>query len=327
VGRVRDAFVRHELGPLELRAGWQTFSWGRADTLNPTDKLTPRDYTLLVPTDDEQRFGTPALSAAWYADQNSSVSLHVLRFRPSVLPTALTDEGLPASGLRNEKSEWGFKFDRSGGAVDWSVSAFDGYEKPRQLVLAQTAGGFLNPAVEHPHVQMLGADLATDLQGFGVRTEIARTRVRDGVSPSLGGKSGDLFAVLGVDRNLEGDHNVNVQYFFRKLTDFVEPGALSPALAPTLATFAIANNQLKARRSGISLRYASQRFDSKFSWELQGIAYLDKRDYALRPRLEYRLADRLKIFAGLDVLRGSQTSYYNSLRRNSAGFIELRWVL
>ena len=36
---------------------------GRADRINPTDNLTPRDFTLLVPDDEDQRFGTAAIRA------------------------------------------------------------------------------------------------------------------------------------------------------------------------------------------------------------------------------------------------------------------------
>src|SRR5579863_2793214 len=59
--RLREAYGQLSYGPLELRAGWQMFPWGRADGLNPTDNLTPRQLTLPVRDLDDQRFGTPAL--------------------------------------------------------------------------------------------------------------------------------------------------------------------------------------------------------------------------------------------------------------------------
>ena len=63
LGVIREAYLDLSHGPLDLRIGKQIIAWGRADRINPTDNLTPRDYTLLVPDDDDQRLGTPAVKA------------------------------------------------------------------------------------------------------------------------------------------------------------------------------------------------------------------------------------------------------------------------
>lgn len=325
VARVRDAYLRYENGPLELRAGYQALAWGRADTLNPTDRLTPRDYTLAVPTDDEQRFGAPGLRSAWYFTANDQLSLHVQQFRASKLPTARLDDRLPVRADRQDRTEWAAKYDRSGGAVDWSLSWFEGYDKQRYLVLQPVFGIGVLPVRDFPRIQVLGADFATDLHGFGLRGEIARTRIADGAPPAFGGKSGGTYGVLGIDRNLADDTNINLQYFFHALDDFRDPATADPALRPMLTEFGLANNQIRAHRHGLTLRYAKQKFDSKLTWEIQAMGYLDMRDYALRPRLNYRLDNHFKLHFGVDLFRGASGSYYDSLRRNSTAFVELRW--
>src|SRR5262249_15827903 len=58
-GELREAYLDVSVGAVDLRLGKQLIVWGRADRLNPTDNLTPRNFTLLVPEDDDQRLGVP----------------------------------------------------------------------------------------------------------------------------------------------------------------------------------------------------------------------------------------------------------------------------
>ena len=53
--RVKEIYVHFRSGDWDYRLGRQIVAWGRADRLNPTDNLTPRDFTLLSPEIDEER--------------------------------------------------------------------------------------------------------------------------------------------------------------------------------------------------------------------------------------------------------------------------------
>jgi hypothetical protein len=51
----------------EVRAGLQTFAWGKLDGLPPTDVVNPRDYhDPLVDEAEERKIGVPALSTTLY---------------------------------------------------------------------------------------------------------------------------------------------------------------------------------------------------------------------------------------------------------------------
>lgn len=63
---LREAYVDVRLGRLDLRLGKQIIVWGRADRLNPTDNLTPRNFTLLAPDDNDQRVGITGMKASYY---------------------------------------------------------------------------------------------------------------------------------------------------------------------------------------------------------------------------------------------------------------------
>src|SRR3989475_11139578 len=64
-GKFREGYLDLRLGALDVRLGRQIIAWGRADQINPTDNLTPRDFTLLVPEDADQRSGTTGARATY----------------------------------------------------------------------------------------------------------------------------------------------------------------------------------------------------------------------------------------------------------------------
>jgi len=64
-GKFREGYLDLRLGALDVRLGRQIIAWGRADQINPTDNLTPRDFTLLVPEDADQRSGTTGARAIY----------------------------------------------------------------------------------------------------------------------------------------------------------------------------------------------------------------------------------------------------------------------
>ena len=54
---LREAYVNAYLGPFDLRLGKQIIVWGRADALNPTNNLTPVDFRIRSPLEDDIRLG------------------------------------------------------------------------------------------------------------------------------------------------------------------------------------------------------------------------------------------------------------------------------
>ena len=127
--RFREAYVEGRAGDWDFRFGKQIIAWGRADRFNPTDNLTPRDFTLLAPETDEDRFGSVAAKTSWNWNAATSVTAVWLpRFRPHVF--ALPDQpGVAVErDIPDSQRQWALKLDQSGKTVDWSVSYFDGFD-------------------------------------------------------------------------------------------------------------------------------------------------------------------------------------------------------
>ena len=89
--RVKEIYVHFRSGDWDYRLGRQIVAWGRADRLNPTDNLTPRDFTLLSPEIDEERMGTEAVKISKVFGMHSSITaVWLVNFKPNQLPPANT---------------------------------------------------------------------------------------------------------------------------------------------------------------------------------------------------------------------------------------------
>jgi hypothetical protein len=320
--RTREALVRASAGPFDVRLGRQIIAWGRADGINPTDNLTPRDTTLLVADDEDERMGTTSAVVSYHAGGVSFTGVWLPEFRPPrfavPLPAGVT---LRRLDHRWSADQWAARIEQSGGAVDWSVSFLRGQDLTPTIGVSSN-GGF---TIQHQPVRVVGADAATTLGRFGARVEAAYvdTDDRDGVDPAV--RNPYLHVVAGVDRTWREYLNVNVQYVFRRVSgDMVRSGgdAATEGLASLNTTI-----RAEARRyqHGGTVRIAHQWLRETLQGEVAAVVFAEPYGLLVRPRASYAVTDRLQVSVGADVMRGEHGSTLGLLRRNSAVLTELRW--
>jgi hypothetical protein len=88
---LREAYVNAYLGPFDLRLGKQIIVWGRADALNPTNNLTPVDFRIRSPLEDDIRLGNVGARAFLRFPMGRLEGV----WMPNYLPTELPPVGLP----------------------------------------------------------------------------------------------------------------------------------------------------------------------------------------------------------------------------------------
>lgn len=315
---LREAYIQWEGESTVLRLGPQIVAWGRADRVNPTDNLTARDYTSPLAVDEAQRIGAPAFVVLHELGEAGRLTLLAKRFRPSKGPSDLAELSLPLRAGGDE-TEYAVKFDHTGQALDWSISWFDGREKLRSLQLLRAPGGRIVGASRgHAPLRAVGLDAASTIGAWGLRGELARLRF-----DAQDGRLSHWFGISGVEASLPRSASIGVQYFIRRFDrDPVTPGE-NPALRRRLR---IANNQFHRLQDGFTLRYAQRFWNDRIDVELVGMANLRERDWALRPRINLRWSDRIKVSAGADRFRGRQESFFGSLEKNTAGFAEVVFI-
>ena len=177
-GELREAYLDLRLDTVDLRIGKQIIVWGRADRLNPTDTLTPRNFTLLAVEEDDQRVGTPAIKLSYFVGRFSLTSIWSPHFAPHTIPLPHL---APTVRLREQSpsptfAQWAVKLDHFGDVVDWSLSYFDGYNLIPDLRLGPVTASPIPVTLTHNHIRVIGADFASTLGRFGLRGEAAYMR-------------------------------------------------------------------------------------------------------------------------------------------------------
>lgn len=325
-GRLLEGYGNFYLGNIDVRVGKQNIVWGRADALNPTDVLTPKDFTLLSAKDEEERrIGTAALKANFYRGGYTLSMIWLPIFNPTTLPLSGVS-GFQLTQNKRSQGEWthqglAAKLDRTGGDVDWSLSYYYGLDLiPIGIPLSAT-----QTVLEHNRIHMVGADFARNFGRFGVRGEGAyvHTQNPDGTNPFL--KNPYVYYVLGADTDVTEDLNINLQAYQRLIINFKDTFQFQdPVTRNTAVLNVIFNQQMDRVQEGFSGRIKATAWNKTLEAELLGVFEANRGSFFLRPSVAYAFTDIWKGFAGCDIYNGRRQSVYGFFEQNTAFFAELR---
>ena len=328
-GRLLEAYTNLYLGSVDVRVGKQNIPWGRADALNPTDNLTPKDFTLLSARDEEERrIGTVGVRTNYYRGDYTLSLIWLPIFNPSTIPLTPPPDFQITEDKRSQGkwSDQAFaaKLDHTGGAIDWSVSYYYGLDTlpiGRPLSPIQTQ-------LVHNRIHVIGADFAKNFGRYGVRGEMAYTQTQNpnGTDPFI--KNPFFMSVLGVDRDITEDLNINVQAYQRIIVNFNDPFAIQDPLQRNVAVLSDTfNQQLDRYQGGFTSRIKATWLNKTLEGEILGVLNLPRRDFFVRPSLAYAFTDVWKGYAGWDIFNGQRDSFFGRLQPTTAFFVEIRATL
>jgi hypothetical protein len=308
----------------DWRAGKQIIAWGRADGINPTDVVSPRDYTVLLPFDEDQRTGVWALSATYaWSPEIGITALWKPSFEPSTIPIDADARGRFVFDRPGRRlGQFGLRIDRAGGDLDASLSLFHG----RSLLPNATAPDPLSPAglrLDYPVITMLGADLARNFAAFGTRLELAYVNPAGSSARDEPGMRPNLWIVAGVDRTFYPELNVNLQLFLRRSWN-LPAASLAPGAAAAQAFDAATFMQERREVAGATLRISNQWLNDTLRAEVFVERVFLAGDLYVQPVLTYEFTDALRGTLGGQDYAGHGPQF-GPMRRNRGAFAELRY--
>ena len=323
--RLREAYWQLRRGPVDLKVGRQLVVWGRADGLNPTDNLSPRDFTLLVPEDIEQRRGNDALQLGVETGLGTLTAVAFARAASHTLPL----EALPFVTYDVQaaarRAMWALKFEMNGDGIDGSVSWFDGQDPLPDLALKGLGPAGLQVAVRNQPLRVLGADLSLTRGSVVWRAEAAWMNTASGGADDFFHKKPRLWVVAGAEWPLTDHVTLGLQGTVQHVHHFRSPDTLdNPAEREVAARQAALANQTAATQVGAVWRLAGRWFNDTLWLEASGVVLNHPHSTLWRTRLSYALNDRLQLLAGTDHASGPQHSLWGQLRRNRLGYVQLR---
>jgi hypothetical protein len=360
---MREAYVNTYIGPLDLRLGKQIIVWGRADALNPTNNLTPVDFRIRSPLEDDIRLGN--------VGARGNLRLGVIRVEgvwlPVFLPTELPPVALPqyvafgaprfpSLDLRNSLGAGRVHLELP--AFDMSISYLRGFAPLPGLTLASLTFDPVTPSVLISRTaydqQVIGFDFSTALGEVAtIRGEAAYRRPFDYQNRPWAARP-DLQYVLGADHNF-GSFSVIAQYLGRYVFDWQkENGPTMPLDTNVLkmdpndpsvdlpywteaATTAIneqlaKQNQILFSQTAKIQHIATLRFEWLLAHETLSLSSLclynfTTKEWLVTPRIGWKMNDALTAYVGAQVFAGPTDTLFGLIDQQlSAGYAELRFT-
>jgi hypothetical protein len=325
-GRLRELYWTHQLGPVSMRLGRQMMVWGRADGVNPTDNLTPSDFTLPTPEDGEQRHGKLGLSAklpagpglltvAWFAHAAS----HTIAL-PPMPGLRYTVERPP------RRPQTAVKWDATLGDIDGSLSYVDGTDLWPDLNIAGVSASGVEVLLRNQRARILGADISTTRNGVVWRAEAAWLRPSSDGPQDFRHKKPQLWAVGGGEWTLPSGLTLGLQASAKQVFDFVAIDTIADPISRAVAQRqAAVAGQTARRQLGLIWRVAQRVHDDKLSLEASGIVLGPPRNGLVRVQADYAWSDDVHLRAGAVSSFGSPDTQLGQLKANALVYLQLRF--
>ena len=237
--RVLDGNVEIVGQRVDVLAGYARIVWGKLDEIQPTDVVNPLDVSRFF-FEGRSEARLPMLLARVRVHVAESVTLegvYLPDFRrgrydqldeptsPFNLPVSVAQDpavclavGCPAASVpvsdrapafTAANAQGGARVSATSGRVDWSVSAFRGFETFGLYTLEGVAALPPDVAVVYPRFTMIGADFEAVRGKWGLRGEAAAFVDDNFQSPALRVLTGQSFdGGVGVDRRA-GDYTLS----------------------------------------------------------------------------------------------------------------------
>lgn len=327
---VIEGYATLRFDKADLRIGKQIIAWGRADGINPTDNLSPRDFTVLLPFEDDQRLGLSAAKLDYYLSPSYTLSVVTTPFfSPSTIPlpgnpTISLVSSKPQANLSN--TELGVRLNQVGEGTDWSLSVFHGFN---QLPSLQAIAG--DPArsaiqLHYPRLTVLGADFAKNFGRYGVRAEVAYGKTSVKPDTDIGFKRPYLYWVAGLDRTFGENLNFNLQFFQRRVFNYRDPESMaSPEDRALAVQSSVINGQRDRISGGITLRVSNKWFNDTLELEVFAVLNTTRHDRFIRPLATYAISDHWKSTVGAELYAGPPDTQFGALKPSRGAFAELRF--
>lgn len=326
--RLLEGYANLYLGPMDFRIGKQSIVWGRADALNPSDVLTPKDFTLLSARDEEERrSGTVAIKSNYYSGQYTLSAIWLPLFNPSTVPIAVP-QGIRVTEDKRSDGSWsdqgfGLKLDKTGGGIDWSISYYHGLDV---LPVGRPISAS-HVELVHNRLNVFGTDFSRNFGSYGVRGELAYIHTQDLSGDSALVKNPFLMYVFGADRNITEDINCNFQFYQKFIVNFHDPFAIQdPVVRAVSVLNDTLNQQLDRVQGGFTGRLKASWLNKTLDLEVLAILNLPREDFFLRPSVAYAFTDTWKVFLGWDIFNGQKDSFFGRLHPMTSAFVEVRYT-
>jgi hypothetical protein len=332
---LREAYVNTYIGNFDFRFGYQIVVWGRADGLNPTDNISPKNMFIRSPNEDDRREGN-FLFRSFYNIQPFRIeavwipaySASALPLRIAALPAGITlaEEEYPDANLKNSAAAVKLNFELA--SFDGSLSYFNASNPLPGINTVMPDSATINVLPQAYRMHAAGADFSTTIGSFGLRGELAYKTPHKNHKKYIYIPNPDLQYIVGADKEF-GDFSIIFQYVGRYVFDFEKlskPQTSEEQLKYELALYnRLFSSQLDEISHAVSFRPAWTLMYETLNLELLGLYNFTTKEFFIKPKVTYDITDALTFTLGGELYTGSDETLYGTIDESlSAIFIELK---
>ncbi len=211
--KLNEIYIDYSEDFWAFRAGRQKAAWGKADGIDITNVICPKDYSSVSALFEDESLAVDAVRLGFNRGSVSADFYYIPVFTPASLPqektAGLSSIKLPEETIKN--SEYGLKVSGYFSKCDLSLYGFYGWEDMPFLTYNLNSGE-VQAAAAYKRMAMLGADAAVPLGQTVLRLEgaffpgrhfqVSAEKILSGSESSEG--HNNLLALAGLDWMREG---------------------------------------------------------------------------------------------------------------------------
>jgi hypothetical protein len=324
-GRLRELYWRYSQGPVELKIGRQMVVWGRADAINPTDNLSPREFTLLAPEDGDQRYGNEAAQLNVGTGIGNFIGIWFPHAASHTIPLE-AQQNVSYMSDRPHRSQWAVKWDAGGDGLDGSLSYFHGFDPMPDPVLGGLGPSGVNVFLRNQPVHIIGSDFSLTRGNAVWRAEAAWMQTDSTGPRDFTHKKPQLWLVAGGEWSFDHGTTLGIQAILQHVRDFQSPDTIVNPIAREIGwRQAATSNQTSATQHGLTWRLASRWWNDTLLAEISGIVMRPSHSGLWRTKLDYAIDDHWHVQAGTDDYFGPKHSFFGQLDKNRLLYVQLRY--
>ncbi|MBR4449381.1 MAG: hypothetical protein IKS30_04185 [Treponema sp.] len=301
-----------------FRAGRQKAAWGKADGIDITNVICPKDYSSVSALFEDESLAVDAARLSLNRGSVSADFYFIPVFTPASLPeektAGLSSIKLPEENIKN--AEYGLKVSGYFSKCDLSLYGFYGWEDMPFLSYTLSSEG-VQAAASYKRMAMLGADAAVPLGETVLRLEgaffpgrhfqVAAEKILSGSESSEG--HNNLLALAGLDWMREG-WTFTAQYYCDYVSGKTEK-----------------LDRSRNFNHGTTLSISKSLFAETLELSASCVLNLNDLDSAAELSAEYSLSDSIFLEAGGYIFNeGREKGTYGEYKDMTSVYLKARYV-
>lgn len=319
---LREAYLNIYAGPFDFKFGNQITVWGRADGINPTDIISPKNPLVYSDNADDRRnavftlkttinIKAVRLNILWLPFfKSSETPLDIIEYATNI---KVTLPEYPDKKILNGAIASKVDFEFS--AMSFSISYFNGYNPDPGINIVSILPQ-VNIAPKTYRLNMAGLDFSSTIGNImGIRGEVAFKYPTGEYNNYIHIPYPEIQYVLGINKEFFNKLNIILQYVGKYVFDYKDIPSEGSPQAVIMNEILKKNRIIRGQdskinnsifiRIGLALLHEQLNLESAFMYNFNTV------EFFAQPKISYDIADNLYIVIGANIYWGKNNTLFD----------------